>query len=311
VGGHALRSVEVKFNDGTTRTYATIKDAATDLHVCPTAFNKLACGEADKIRKRLGIASVVVHANRRVKHIRKIGGAPLPLKCTHEDGRVIYAKSIKEAVKLTGFKHVMHFIIDDGFFHWGWRFDSLPRRDKDAIIWGDVPVPDSVIEMLYAYAGHYMKTFGGVLHEDREDIIQHAVNHVASEYSMGEADRRNPQYSIKTWCYLRIKHKCGEKLREYFDDVHHRVDMPDNADVPRDVWLDNLAQTTDVQSDEAYIATLPKQYQQVARLLLEGRNGIERTAMMHTDTTTRLLIESGLRKWLMQHAGNHDCSCSD
>jgi len=306
-----VRRVTVTFDDGSSREYETIKQAAEDLRVCKTAMTKMACGESMRTMYKLHISSVSLSGNRYVKHIRKVGGSSLPLKCTNEDGTVIHAKSIREAVKLTGFTHVMHFLIDDGHYHWGWRFDSEPRRDPDAVEYGDMQVPDEVIDTLYRFAHYYLIRYGGMPREEREDIIQHVVNHVAAEYSNGEHLKRGATYTLNAWLYLRTRHYGSKKAHKWIKESEMRVEKPESLDMDRDTWLDNLTPSKDSQTDEDYIRTLPEKYRKLARLLLEGRNGTERTSMMHMTSMERISLERELGEWLKHKAHNHDCSSSD
>ena len=295
-----MRCVKVTFEDGTTKQYGTIKQAANDLRVAKTAINRMSVGCSKRTMLMLHITNVQIGGNRYVKHVRPVGGKPLPIKCTNEDGTVLYARSIKEAKAITHFDHYIHFCIDSGLYHWGWRFDSMEQQPDydDRLEFGTTPVPDDLIENVARITKWYLSRYNHMSLEEKEDITQYATSHVAAEYSRDE--HLKSTYNLRVWSYFRTLHYGARKAHKWWMDYMRHVEKPEGLDMDRDEWIGELAGSLP-QSDEEFLKTLPDKYQQCARLILEGRNTVERSSLLGMSSGERMALERELGEWLRHH----------
>lgn len=288
-----MRKVKITFEDGRTEDYDTLKEASTALRIDKSTLLRLECGASKHIKALLRIESVEIKENKgKSTGLRKVGGRPCRLICTSEKGRVIEAESIKDAYKKLRYKHYINSLIDDGQYHWGWKFDSVEEQDE--VLRYKDPVPDEVLKKIYKYAYHYLRKLYTMPEEDKRDFAQYIASHVASDYSTGRFDRYKEIYRLDKWLYLRVVHHGGKQVAKWLER-QQIIMTQDDGDLDNTDWLELLAGGREDAEEARLLEDLPEEFKGLAKMLLDGRSRIE--------IDTRLKLRDSERKALMQKLG--------
>lgn len=309
-----MRRVKITYNDGRIEEFKSVKEAAEHLRCSYRRIERMEAGRGGVIRRHHDIASVetsepVDASHRRLG--RKCGGRPTPVRCINQaTGEVLVCKSIKEARLTTHAPYSIHYHIGDGLYHWGWRYEVVEDDDyeQDRATWRD-PVSDDLIHKVYIYAYHYLRPKYEMQPEDKEDIVQHIVNRVCSDVSIGMYEQYRARYTFDLFLTLRVRHWGWTKVRKWYRDYRRTVDKPDNIDMDKDEWLANVAGCADADKDiDRYVAGLPEQYQTLARMLIEGRSSSEIIVGCGIPEDPKVLarLKRELGAWLLRRRQEED-----
>lgn len=308
-----MRRVKITYEDGHIEEYESVKLAAQALRCQPSRIQRMEGGKGGVLMRAHGIASVETSEPVSVsKRGRKAGGRPVCVRCINEQtGEVIETKSIKEAIEKTNGGNYVFNKIGDGLYHNGWKYEQIPDDDPecDKGEWLD-PVPDDLIKTIYTYAWHYLKRCWRMPEEDKQDVVQHIVNRVASDYSTRLYERYKTLYPLNVWLTMRVVHwGCGKVHKWYRDNVYRRAEFPEGLNCEPEDWLEWQAGG---KEDDHRVATLleemPEKYRELARLMLEGRNKTElMVGLGLPDNNCKIAqLKRELGEWLKKWMGRED-----
>lgn len=292
-----MRKVIIKYEDGRIEEYKTIKEAANYLRCEKSSIQRMAIGAGAITRKYLRIESIEIKANKGSwKGRRKHGRCKLI--CTNEDGTVVEADTIKEAYQKLNYKHYINSIIDDGEFHWGWKFDSVKTERKSDLKFENT-VDDVVIKKIYRYTHHYLLTYYTIPEEEKEDIQQETTSHVASEYSCGKYEKYK-HYNFDRWLYLRVRHYASNLATKYIRHNANRVEPNDYDNEYDGDWIESIAGFIEDDAEKDLLEEMPTEYRKIAKLLLDGRSRIEVLTLLKIDDHERKRLLKELGEWLLK-----------
>lgn len=287
-----MRRVTVKYIDGNEATYGTLKEAATSIGCTTQSLVRISCGGSTCTKKHLHIESVNIELNKGDKNSHRRKGKH-PLRCTNEaTGEVLISTSIRDAQKLTGNEaHNLSYIINDGKYHWGWKYETIKDDDVlDAFEFRD-PVPDDVIDIMYRYAKCYMKVWKFPW-EITKDAIQHIVCHTASDYSMGMYNGKN--YGLKTWIWWECKRYGHEYVEKELWHERNMVEEPEDMK-----WDAVLGRNDDDFEMMQLFKDMPSELRLIAQLYLEGKSSrMELNTHLGVKDARRKELTATLVKWL-------------
>ena len=291
--------VYVKYKDGRTEEYGSLKEAGAALGVDTRAIRKFEFGRG---RKRQALESMGIESIKAVKRPPYQPGFQqhhhrVPIRLTHVDGRVLEFDRQQDAeIYLNISIGTLARWRREGIRHDGWLVEEI-ETDEPKIRYGDMPVPQDYIDQMYRMANHYLIKYWGRYSntdQDAEDAVQYAVAKVAADYSQGKYDPvKTPKW--QTWAYCMLKHYCYEHL----EAVEEQAKMMDDGPVEgRDEWLARLATALPEDRDDEFLAEMPVDLAEVARLLLEGRNQYEISCLLGKAEKTIRRIESRIVRWI-------------
>ena len=304
-----MKSVTVTYSDGRTVDYKTMRKASKALGCsCDTlvAFSNGLAPAAGKWLQAAGVASVRISqapSGRRLPPAWNASGHAVPVLVTCEaTGETVEVKSMRDAYRLTGIASSnIKIALGDGRYHKGWRFDLPgvePDYEEGRIVYGDTPVPDDLVAQMRSMAIHYIRTKWSALRLHRhaeDDAVDDAVARAAAEYSQGKYDKTRGE--LGTWAYMRVKYHAMLYLRREMQHVMHRASAPPESDA--DEWLEHAAGgAPSGDADEEYLAELPAEHRELARLILAGHERYDICRIMGKSTSVVLRMRQRLGDYI-------------
>lgn len=307
-----MRKVHITYEDGHTVTYKTIRDAAADIRCDPESVRRMVFGRNNRLKAILRITDIRLDENRHQELRGRPNSNRVPVRCISESGEVIECETIQEARRRTGPEHYIAPFIDDGDYHWGWKYESL---DKPSRFNFAGPVNDDDIARIYRYSRHYLARSGWWLtDEDREEIVQESAARVASDISCGKIDQGKFD-NRDVWLYCEVRSRCYSEMDKYFTYYKHKVEEP--ADYDGDCeWIDAIGGGGDDDwrdaAERLMYEEMPEDLREIAKLVDEGRKRLEITIMLGITDAERIELMRRLGEWLMRrHRDEETGSDSD
>lgn len=252
----------------------------------------------DRIRRMAASGKIQMSEHRRhMVALKTGGGRPHPVWCRSVE-KTFLATSMREAIRLTGCWCVAHIIGTDEDWH-GWTFQ--PAEQDEALSF-DTPVPDGIMQTIYSHARKWFAFhYNGIPYEDRRDLIQQVVAKTASDWSQGKYERYASKYELDTWLYLRVRHHGSKVLKRWKKKMGRYVEPDDDLD--KDEWLEREHGGVE-QADDSLPEGMPEEYDNVARLLLEGRSRVEIMEMLGLGDRQLRSLTRRLGEWLKGNTGD-------
>lgn len=294
-----MRRVKVTFQDGTVQQWDTILDAARALQIDKQTVSRMVIGLSPVARRLLHIRSIEIEPNRHPAILgeRKRGRGCHMICTSQQTGRQVEVFSIREAQKTLPFPHVLNYAINDGEYHFGWRFDLV---DDNASPYAyDEPVPDEIIELLYRYSKHIMRMYTDIPQDEWDDIRQHAVDRVSADWSRGVYKTKD--CTMHRWMYRQLQHYCVDGLRKYFRYRDHYAN-PSDPDADKDEFIDaTYGGRTDREAEERMMyEEMPEHLREIARMIQDGRKRDEINHRLKLADRQRNALVEELTEWLQR-----------
>lgn len=309
-----MRKVHITYEDGSIKTYRTIREAAVDIRCDPESVRRMALGRNRRLKAILRVCDITLEENRHQERHNRPSSNRVPVRCISETGEIVECETIQEARRLTGPTHYIAPFLDDGEYHWGWMYESMERPNKYVF---DAPVGEEDMARLYRYAKHYMSRMWWLRPEDRDEIIQESVARVASDISTGKLKQDTAKFKDRAvWLYLEVKSRCFSVMDRYATYYRKKVDEP--ADFSGDeAWVDVVAGGAGDAEWREYahrtmMEEMPEDLRPVATMLDEGRSRLEMRIALGIGSTALGELIRRLGSWLIsRRLGEETCSDSD
>lgn len=298
-----MKGVRITFNDGRQATYKSIDDAADALRCAKSSVTRMSVGRCKGVMRMLDIKQVELdgHKMHKWRGGRKVGGAPVRVRCIKDDGTIFEAASIREAQDHCIPGHHLPSYLDDGDTHWGWRFESIEGEAPRYVFGDDAEVTKEIYTAIRRITYWYLSYWRWIPTDDRNDLASEIIARVAADYSRGVW--REKSQKVGQWIFMRVKNHgylSVKKFKRWFLPLEHEPE--EEEDDEAGWWLDRVAAAPadhDAE-DEAMLEEVPDELRDFAKHHIDGHTKLEIMAIMGLSAGQYASLKDRLGRWLTE-----------